>query len=1195
MLTSKNAINSRTGKTTINFVTGFLSQFVVLILNFVVRYIFIRTLGYNYLGINSLFSSILTILSVADLGFGSALGIVLYSSLAKKDEEEIAGVMHFFKNVYLVIGLIVTVSGLIVTPFIKYLVNTTEDIPNLSIYFLFFLANTVSSYFISYRAILIKADQKNFVVNNTTTVVKVLKAVFEGLILALFPKWFGLVPTYFSYLGVMVIATYAIGILTSAYAKKVYSFAFKNVKISSEKKNDIIFTTRDLFLYKVCNVFSMPIDNILISLLLGTAILGIYSNYLLIFTTLMEFVCLISRNTISSVGNFVVEKDIKEQKRLYFEIQALYFAVIIFCTVNFVSLATPFLNLVFGAESILSKWVVFLFGATLFLRCTREQSGIFRETTRIYRKTKYISLINTAVHIGLSILFGYLLGLEGILLGNVLAYFSTNFWYEIYALFKWHFKEAPLKPFLLYLYVIVVTVLASVCGYYLCSLFVSGSIENFIISCGISALASLIALLALYPLSGAKDAFNRVRNILKQISSKIKKLYENAKVQKILIILFFVTFIVSILVRDLAGLNIGKFVYLAFIVAFALLLKKDYALMAIMFVLPLSTSLAEIYIQSFLLVYLVLCNIKEYTWKKIITIFLIPVFLFAYELLISSIYGGISLHVALRILVLLSIISIIFYDRKVLSKRHVYSFLAGCVFLLIVLGLNWLLPAIYVLTHKGKGLNWLTLKHLFEEIRLGASVSEWIARVVHIEYPIKPLILVSENPNTVGMISLVGIACATSLIGTTKGRERIILFISILVFLLFGVWSQSRMFFICVALFVLVYLVFFVLTKRIMLIDAAIILCVFFTTVCLLFIINKDITDSIFRRFFGREEEKDGGRIRLLVSYFKFIFSNWKYALFGVGIANLKNVAGLAEVPHSNFIQFIAGFGILNFSAFVISVVFAWIRSKNKYKISDPKLLLVLPLLFIVIYTGVHQLFSPSIILICFIPTIICVSYLNKGAVKTIYYNPRLPVKLKNGDKIKLLFFANLRTAEEVEFTSGLVSLLKENNFEVAIITEKDDTVLLKNRLDFGFCKQFVYEEDTRLGKLRRLKRKQKFYKKALEEFSPNIIYIFSSSIKKCALAKTASKSSKISFCVLHSNGTNKLTFKDKLLRYFFIYDGDFKRISNSIDNGRTFFGRNFGKAKDDLVLPFITPSSIEDDGKEKSNLLEELKKIVYE
>ena len=238
-----------------------------------------------------------------------------------------------------------------ITPFVRFLVNTETEIPHLSLYFLMFLLNTVSSYFISYRAILIRADQKNSVVNNVTTIVKISKAILEAVVLLVIPGLLGLMATYMFYLGVMALSTYAIGLITSIYARKKYKYAFNSkISVNPEKKKEIVSTTKDLFVYRLCNALSTPIDSIIISVFVGTVVLGVYSNYLLIFTTLMEFISLISRNVISSVGNFVVEKPVEAQKKLYFEMQLMYFAIILFCVINFVSLATPFITLVFKEE-----------------------------------------------------------------------------------------------------------------------------------------------------------------------------------------------------------------------------------------------------------------------------------------------------------------------------------------------------------------------------------------------------------------------------------------------------------------------------------------------------------------------------------------------------------------------------------------------------------------------------------------------------------------------------------------------------------------------------------------------------------------------------------------------------------------------------------------------------------------------------
>ena len=1162
--------DTRTSKSTINLATGFLSQIIILVLNFVVRYIFIKNLGYNYLGINSLFSSILTILSVADLGFGSALGIVLYASLAKKNEEEIAGLMSFFKKVYLVIGLIVTGVGLAVTPFVKYLVNTTESIPNLSLYFLFFLANTVSSYFISYRTILIRADQKNSVVNNVTTIVKIAKALLEAFVLFLFPKWFGLIPTYFSYLGVMVLATYAIGVITAVYARKKYPYAFKKAQVSVEKKTDIISTTKDLLVYRVCNAFSSPIDSILISLFVGTALLGVYSNYLLIFTTLMEFICLISRNVISSVGNFVVQNKIKEQKRLYFELQAVYFAIIVFCTINFVSLVSPFINLVFHSESVLSNWVVFLFGLTLIVRCAGELAIIFRETTRIYKKTKYISLVYTGVHIALSILLGYFFGLEGILLGGVIAYFTTNFWFEIYALFKWYFYENPLKTFLLFAYVIAITAAASVGGYYVCNLFIGKGFEYFALSCLMSLTISGVALLALYPVPGVKHALTRFIHIVKKAIPVIKDFYSRIKIQKIILISYFVVIAALVLVRDVAGVDINKFIFLGVFAFFVILLRKDYAYMVILFTLPFSSSLAEVYIHLFSLGYLVITNIKKQSWKNWIVIFAVPLFLFGYEMIISTIYGGASIQLGLRIFTLLSILGICFYDRSSLTKKHIYAFLSGCLFMFIMIAINWIMPALYGVTHVNPKYPWLNLSVLIKEARLGSSMIEWLTKYAHVDYPFVRKTTVTENPNNIGMIAIVGMSIAASLFGTAKGKEKIYLFATFILFLFFGIWCQSRMFLIVTGILLLTYLLFYGISKRFKWVDVGIIFFTLLSIFSLVYLLKQDMFNDLFRRFFNPKEQKDGGRIRLLVSYLEFTFSNWKYAIFGVGINNLIPVTGLAEVPHSNFVQFIASYGMVIFILFLAFIVFMWIRSKHIIKPNNPKILLCLPLFFITLFTVSIQLFAPSIILITFIPTIMCISFLNKDCEKTLEYSSRMKIKLQKGEKIKVAICSTSFGGGIASYIANVVPYLLKNNFEVALVYNPDTTEKEMERFQQLKCHKFVAEKRKTKLKLVHLFKKHKHYVSAFDSFKPDIIYVNSSSFVRSAILQTAVNSYKSSHQICHChmpvNNNSKMSIFEIIFRTVLTGDNTI-RYACSTDTGKVFFGKKFGKKDGDAII----------------------------
>lgn len=1160
-------VESRTSKSTNNILTGFLSQIIILILNFVVRYIFIQNLGYNYLGINSLFSSILTILSVADLGFGSALGIVLYSSLAKKNEQEIAGLMNFFKKVYLIVGLSVVGVGLAVTPFVKYLVNTDESIPYLSLYFLFFLANTVSSYFISYRAILIKADQRNSVVNNVTTIVKIVKALLEAFVLFLFPKWFGILPTYFSYLGIMVLATYGIGILTSIYAKKKYPYAFSKTKVDPEKKKDIITTTKDLLIYKLCSAFSSPIDSVLISLFVGTALLGIYSNYLLIFTTLLEFICLISRNIISSVGNFVVEKPIEDQKKLYFEIQALYFAIIVFCTINFVSLVSPFIGLVFHSESVLSNWVVYLFGFTLIVKCAGELSIIFRETTKIYRKTKYASLIYLNVHVGLSILFGYFFGLEGVLLGNVVAYFTTSFWFEIFALFKWHFKENPLKTFLLFLYVIAITAGVSFGSYVLCNNVIGNTVSDFVLACATSLGISLLSLLFLLPLPGFRKAASRVLDV---VIRSFNSFYSKKFVQRILFISYFVVIIALLSLRDFFGIDINKFIFMGVFITFVILCKKQNSLMIILFTLPFSTSLAELYIQLFALIYLFIVCFKKQSWKRWIIIFSVPAFLFAYEMIVSIFYGGPSLETALRIFSLLSILGIIFYDRSEFTKKHLFAFIGGSLFTLFVIAINWVAPAIYSMTYKGSARFIPSLSLLLDNIRLGHSVTVWVGREADIIYPIVSPNQVAENPNNIGLIAIVCLATISAIYGQCIKREKILLSIAYVLLVFFGIWCRSRMFIIAILALFMVTAILFGITRRSGWITIVSLFVIFALAATVIFVTNPNVFQFIIDRFFTSNLETAGYRLVWIKEYFAFTFSDWKYALFGIGVHNLKTFTGIEDVPHTNFLQFISAYGIVLFVLFVAFTVFMWTRSKDLVKPNKPKILLCLPLLFAFIFTLSIQLFAPSIILICFIPGILCASYFNKNNEKMLWDKS----KLNEGEKIKIAICSASFGGGMGTYLSNLIPNLLNDNFEVAIIYNPNTPKEEKEKFKDIKCHKFEFKKKISKFKSLHLIRKNRYYEKTLESFKPDIVYINTSSFARSKISYDAASSFYYGHIIIHShnavNKESKLSLFERWIRYNMVLDNA-NRYSCSLESGKVFYGKKFGtKYSDSVINNFI-------------------------
>ena len=172
------AEESRIKNSSRNFIVATIQQIVTLLLGFCSRWLFIKILGAEYLGINGLFSNILTVLSMADLGFGSAIVYSMYKPLAEHDEEKLAALTYFYKKVYNVIALVITIIGLSLVPFLKYLVNLEQQIPYLEVYYIIFLANTVISYLFSYRMCIITTDQKNYLLNLKKEKLKKLSLLF---------------------------------------------------------------------------------------------------------------------------------------------------------------------------------------------------------------------------------------------------------------------------------------------------------------------------------------------------------------------------------------------------------------------------------------------------------------------------------------------------------------------------------------------------------------------------------------------------------------------------------------------------------------------------------------------------------------------------------------------------------------------------------------------------------------------------------------------------------------------------------------------------------------------------------------------------------------------------------------------------------------------------------------------------------
>ncbi len=426
----------RIKKSATNIVFGYMNQILSLVLSFVSRTVFVYYFGAEYLGLDGLFTDVLGLLSLADLGFGTAMVYSFYKPLAEKDYDKIAALTTFYRRVYWIIGATVAVLGIAVYPLLPWLINLDTHIPNISVYYFLALANVVLSYVCVYKTSVLTADQKGYMISRISMVISLLSTAVRVLAVVL-------TQNYILYLVLGVITSLGQNLLASHRAQKEYPFLRKRVELSGEERKGILGTIGSVFLYKLFSVLMNATDNLLTSVMVGTVVVGYYSNYHMLQDKLAMLYTLVFTSMTASVGNLIVTE--KEEKR--YEVfncqQSVSFIICAIVVPCYVILINDFIRIWLGAQYVLTGATVVAIGLNMYLSCVLQPLWSYREATGLYRKTKYIMLLCAALNLILSVIFGKLWGLAGILFASNVARLFTYIWYEPKVLFKEYFGRSP--------------------------------------------------------------------------------------------------------------------------------------------------------------------------------------------------------------------------------------------------------------------------------------------------------------------------------------------------------------------------------------------------------------------------------------------------------------------------------------------------------------------------------------------------------------------------------------------------------------------------------------------------------------------------------------------------------------------------------------------------------------------------------
>jgi O-antigen/teichoic acid export membrane protein len=498
---------SRTNNSIRNVKYAIIGQGLALIISFIARMIFVKTLGAEYLGINGLFTNILSILAFAELGIGTAITYSLYKPLAEKDIEQTKTLMRLFQKAYLTIGIIILILGTGLTPFLGYLIKDMPDIENIPLIYLMFVVNSAISYFYSYKRSIIIADQKHYIDTIYRYGFRIVLEISQIIVLIL-------TQNFIMFLALQFIMTFLQNIGISKKADKLYPYIKdKNVeKLDTHTKNTIVRNVKALIYHKVGSIVVMGTDNLLISKYVGIVAVGIYSNYYLIIGAVNTVSGVMFQAVTASVGNLGVTAT-KERKLFVFEcLNFITFWIYGFSAISLIILFNPFIEIWLGEEYLFSMLLTTLIVLNFYISSMRKSVLTFREALGLYWYDRYKPLFEAGINLIVSVILVKMIGIAGIFIGTFISTITTCFWVEPYILYKYGFKHSVKTYFLRYFTYTVTILIAGVITWYLCETVEGTSILALILKIIISILVPNTIFVIVY--SKTKE-FKYFKNLFK--------------------------------------------------------------------------------------------------------------------------------------------------------------------------------------------------------------------------------------------------------------------------------------------------------------------------------------------------------------------------------------------------------------------------------------------------------------------------------------------------------------------------------------------------------------------------------------------------------------------------------------------------------------------------------------------------------
>lgn len=404
-----------------NIIFSLTLNIIAMLVGFIAQKIFLQTLGTEYLGIQGLFSNIVSILGIVELGIGPAIIYKLYKPLANGNKEKIKSLMQFYKKCYSIIAIIILGLGLMLLPFIKFFVGSVNIDINLNYIYILFLIETVCSYLLTYKRSILYADQKNYIID----AVHILYILFMNALQIII-----LIETknYILYLFIKIIFRILENVVITIITNKKYPYIKdKEVKpLSKHTKKSIYINLNGLICQKISSVASQGINNIIISKFLGVALVGMYSNYNIILVALNNLISQAFSSITASVGNLLTEMNSDKSYSIYKNLLFLNSWIFTFSCIGILCIMEPFITLWIGKQYILPFSVLVVLVINFYIQGMKRTSTTFKEAGGIYYKGRFIAILEAILNVVFSVIFVQICGLSGVFMGTII---SSSVWF----------------------------------------------------------------------------------------------------------------------------------------------------------------------------------------------------------------------------------------------------------------------------------------------------------------------------------------------------------------------------------------------------------------------------------------------------------------------------------------------------------------------------------------------------------------------------------------------------------------------------------------------------------------------------------------------------------------------------------------------------------------------------------------------